>query len=113
MKNLLLAATLAFAFSAAPALVSSAHAGPHAVTKKKKEDKSRAGQTGIEWKVLPGTVEIHIDGKLIGIAKDLDWTKTTPGRHTVRLVNGEDETEMDIGVKKGQTLKFVFEFDNS
>lgn len=100
---------IAAALAAAPALPVSAGEPP---AKKKKDAPARKG-TGIAWHVEPAGVEIYLDGKKIGVAGELEWTASTPGRHTVRLVNGGDETEMDVGLKKGQTLKFTFVFDES
>ena len=97
----------AAALSASAPLLIDAHAAPAPVKKKKAEKKG----TGIEWHVEPGRVRIFLDGKELGTAKEIKWTRHKPGRHTVRLVNGEDETEMDVGLKKGQTLKFHFVFD--
>jgi hypothetical protein len=66
--------------------------------------------TGIQWKVAPETVEVFLDGKKVGIAKELDVTAVKPGKHAVRLVNGEDETEFEVNVKKGQLVPLQFEF---
>ncbi len=98
-----LAAALAFGAFEAPTV----DAKPTTVAKKK----SKKSATGIEWVVMPKSVEIYVDGKKLGTAGELEFSSTKPGRHTVRLVNGEDETEMDIGIKKGQRLKFEFTFD--
>ena len=70
--------------------------------------------TGIEWQVDPGKVVIFLDGKKLGDAESLKGkvSKTRPGKHGVKLINGLDETEMDIQVSKGQTLKFTFTFES-
>ena len=73
--------------------------------------KRKRAITAIEWEIKPAGVIIFLDGKKLGEAGEVKLTKTKPGRHTVRLVNGQDETEMDIGIKRGETLKFAFEFD--
>ena len=70
-------------------------------------------KTGISWQVEPEQVVIYLDGKRLGTAGKLKFTKTRPGKHTVRLTLKKDESEMDIEVKKGQTLKFLFKFDQS
>lgn len=72
--------------------------------------KSKKVETAIAWKVQPSNVVIFMDGKKLGTAGDLQQTPTTPGMHSVRLVNGEDETEMDVKVNKGHVLTFTFEF---
>lgn len=103
------ALALALALGAPAALTTSAHATQTEVADKK----AKHSGTGIEWHVLPKSVQIYLDGKKLGDAGSLEFSKTKPGRHTVRLVNGEDETEMEIGIKKGQRLKFEFTFDDS
>ncbi len=72
--------------------------------------KSKRVETAIAWKVQPATVVIFMDGKKLGTAGDVKQTRTSPGMHSVRLVNGEDETEMDVKVNKGHVLTFTFEF---
>ena len=72
--------------------------------------KAKAAETGIAWKVSPSNVVIHLDGKRLGEAGELTLTETKPGMHTVLLVKGEDETEIDIKVTKGQVLQFSYEF---
>lgn len=68
-------------------------------------------KTGINWEVEPATVVIYLDDKRLGEAGKLKFTDAKPGKHTVKLVNGKDETEAEIVVKKGQSLKFAFSFD--
>jgi hypothetical protein len=71
----------------------------------------KAGETGIEWAVGPAHVMVFLDGKKVGEAGALKFTTTAPGKHTVKLMNGKDETEMEVNVKKGQKVKFEFTFD--
>jgi uncharacterized membrane protein len=54
---------------------------------------------------------VFLDGKKLGTAEKLKFTATKPGSHVVKLMKDKDETEMEIDVKKGQTLKFEFSFD--
>ena len=70
----------------------------------------RRTPTEIQWEVTPASVVVYLDGKRLGQAGDLKRTRTKPGRHTIRLVNGEDETELEIHLEKGRTLRFVLEF---
>ncbi len=74
--------------------------------------KTPAGQTGIEWHIEPDGVEIYLNGKKVGEAGRLAFSPTKPGKHAVRLVRVKDETEIDVEVKKGQTLKFTFKFED-
>jgi hypothetical protein len=71
----------------------------------------KADATGIEWEVSPAHVVVFLDGKRLGEAGALKFTATSPGKHVVKLLNGKDETESDIPLKKGQKLKFVYNFD--
>jgi hypothetical protein len=75
-------------------------------------DKAPADKTGISWEVEPAEVVIMLDGKRIGEAGKLKFTSAKPGKHTIKLMNGKDETEADVVVKKGETLKFTFSFTN-
>lgn len=71
-----------------------------------------AGATGIEWQIEPEGVEIYVDGKKVGEAGKVQFTALKPGKHSVRLVRHKDETEIDVDLKKGQTLKFAFKFED-
>lgn len=70
------------------------------------------GKTGISWEVQPAEVVIYLDDKKIGTAGELKFSEAKPGKHTVKLMRGKDETEMEISVKKGQALKFVYQFED-
>lgn len=72
--------------------------------------KRRKVRTGIRWKILPKSVVTYLDGKKIGQVGKVNVTYTRPGRHTVRLVNGEDEAEFDVKVNKGQILEVNYQF---
>jgi hypothetical protein len=67
--------------------------------------------TGIEWKVTPSSVIIWLDGKKLGEAGSATVTEAKPGKHTIKLVNGGDETEIEIKVNKGQVLQFAYDFE--
>ena len=73
---------------------------------------SKAPKTQIHWLVKPANVEIHLNGKKLGAAQDLKFTRAKPGKHTIRLVNGLDETEFDVKILKNQTLRFEFIFES-
>lgn len=66
--------------------------------------------TGIEWKVTPGSVEIFVDGKRLGTARELGRTRHRPGRHTVVLRRGGDEEEFEVKLIKGLTLRLQYSF---
>lgn len=89
---------------AAPAL---AHLAPASA-----EETEVQAKTGIAWQVSPEQVIIFLDDKKLGTAGQLKFTDAKPGKHTVRLVRGKDETEMDVNVKKGEALSFVYQFED-
>ena len=105
VNRILVSASFIAAITFAPGAPSAV--ASHPVPVKKNVKKVR---TGIHWTIAPSSVEIFVDGKKLGRAKDLDTTRTKPGTHTVRLVNGEDETEFDVMVKKGQIVELRYEF---
>lgn len=85
---------------------------PHAVAAEPTADKkAAANKTGISWKIEPAHVVVFLDGKKLGEAGSLGFTTTGPGKHSVKLTKGDDETEMDVTVKKGEVLQVSFSFD--
>lgn len=70
----------------------------------------RRTPTAIQWEVRPASVVVYLDDKKLGLAGDLELTPTAPGRHTIRLVNGRDESEMEVEVTRGHILRFVLDF---
>jgi|JI102314A2RNA_FD_contig_41_4097486_length_510_multi_2_in_0_out_0_1 hypothetical protein len=87
-------------------------AAPDAVQAEGKEGKANEGKTGIAWEVQPAEVVIFVDDKRIGTAGELKFTEAKPGKHTVKLMRNKDETEMEVNVKKGQAIKFVYQFED-
>jgi len=67
-------------------------------------------RTGVEFSVVPGSVQIEVDGKAVGVAKAVGFVKLAPGRHKVRLVRGGDEIELELEVRKDQVIQFTYEF---
>jgi hypothetical protein len=78
----------------------------------KKAEAKKAVETGIAWKIEPGTVTVYLDDKSLGAASTLGTTETKPGPHVIRLVNGGDETEFEVRVKKGEVLQVEYEFSD-
>ncbi|MBI4820878.1 MAG: hypothetical protein HY791_31730 [Deltaproteobacteria bacterium] len=103
--------TLTRTLFALPVALSLLAGGSVAVAGPEKAPATKKAATGIEWVVAPKEVVIYLDGKKIGTAGDLSVTETRPGKHEVRLVHGEDETEMDVNVEKGKVLRFEFAFE--
>jgi uncharacterized protein YfaP (DUF2135 family) len=68
-------------------------------------------KTGLELRITPGDVEIFINGKRRGLASEVDFVATGPGRHAIRLVRGGDEFEAEIPVSKGQIVEFSYQFE--
>ncbi|MEM1022447.1 MAG: hypothetical protein AAGD10_16725 [Myxococcota bacterium] len=71
---------------------------------------AETARTGVEFSVEPGSVEIQVNGKSVGRAKDVSFVKLAPGRHKVRLVRGGDEIQLELQVSKGQVVQFTYEF---
>jgi hypothetical protein len=97
----MLALVMMWALSATPTLDGVAHA-PVA--------KAPRTKTGIEFSVSPGSVSIYIDDRKVGAAADVRFVPTKPGLHTVKLQRGEDTTELQLQVKKGEVVQFNYEF---
>ena len=72
--------------------------------------KAKKQPTGIAWKVTPGSVEIFVDGKRLGTARELGRTRHRPGRHTIVLRRGGDEEEFEVKLIKGLTLRLEYSF---
>jgi hypothetical protein len=108
VRRTILSSLTVLAFSAG--LAASVQAAPQLGQPPQPVKKAAKSPTGFRWKVSPSTVEIFLDGKKLGTAKHLTVSKTKPGMHTVRLVNGEDEAEFDVNVKKGQLVNLSYEF---
>lgn len=108
----ILGALLGVAFFAGSLLLPGTSPQLPTASAEESKKKAPAGGTGIEWHVEPEGVEIYLNGKKIGEAGRISFTPTKPGKHAVRLVRVKDETEIDVEVKKGQTLKFTFKFED-
>lgn len=93
MRRIFLMFLVLFTFSALPAFAV----------------KPRA-ETGIQWTVSPPEAVVFLDGKKLGTAGNLKFTKATPGKHTIKLTKGGDEAELEVKVTKGQVLQFNYSF---
>lgn len=62
--------------------------------------------------VQPETAVIYVDGKKKGTAKKQITLAVTPGNHRVKVVNGGDEHEEVIAVKKGETKTWQWAFED-
>lgn len=71
---------------------------------------AETARTGVEFAVEPGSVQIEVDDKVVGLAKDVSFVKLAPGRHKVRLVRGGDEIQLELQVSKDQVVQFTYEF---
>ncbi len=92
--------------------VDDARPGKGDMAESKKAETKKAVETGIAWKIQPGTVTVYLDDKSLGAASALGTTETKPGAHVIRLVNGGDETEFEVRVKKGEVLQVEYEFSD-
>ena len=73
---------------------------------------SATRSTGIEFQVTPPSVVIFLDGRRLGSADKVSHVPTKPGRRVVRLKRGPDETEMELLLTRGKTLKFAYDFSD-
>lgn len=69
--------------------------------------------TALVFEIEPDSVVIHVDGKRKGTAGKVKKVPVNPGRHLVRLVNDRDETEFEVKVRKGESLKVQYMFEDS
>jgi len=77
-------------------------------------DPKTSRKTGsIAWKVTPAHVVVWLDGKKLGGAGSLTVTSAKAGKHIVKLVRDKSETEMELTVKAGETVRFEFEFEGA
>lgn len=66
--------------------------------------------TRIQFEVTPPAVAIFLDGRRLGLAREVDAVRVKPGRRVVRLVRDGDETEVELAVSRGRTVRFAFDF---
>lgn len=66
--------------------------------------------TRIQFEVTPPSVQIFLDGRRLGAASEVGDVRVKPGRRVVRLVRGGDETELELQVSRGRTVRFAYEF---
>ena len=71
---------------------------------------ARRRPTRIEFKVTPGSVVIFLDGRRLGTASKVGTVRSRPGRRRVRLKRGADETEFELELRRGETLRFDYDF---
>lgn len=75
--------------------------------------KSPATPTQLKLDVKPSSAVIYVDGKRKGTAAKVHVVKLSPGRHTIRIVNGLDEHSEVVSLKRGESKiwQWVFEDD--
>ncbi|MEL6183160.1 MAG: hypothetical protein AAFU79_00955 [Myxococcota bacterium] len=66
--------------------------------------------TRIHFEVTPPAVAIFLDGRRLGLAREVEAVRVKPGRRVVRLVRDGDETEVELAVTRGRTVRFAFDF---
>jgi hypothetical protein len=116
MHRLALILVMLFSFAALPERAMGA-GGPIAISGPVAEPSQpvaakKEGKTGIEWAVSPSDAIVFLDGKKLGEAGKLEGkvTSANPGKHSIKLVKGGDEQEMDVKVTKGQVVRVEFSF---
>ena len=62
--------------------------------------------------VGPDPTDVYIDGKKRGTSDKVKEVAVEPGAHIVRLVHSGDEHEDQVILKKGQSVKFEWKFED-
>jgi hypothetical protein len=97
-------------YVAAAALLSSS--APAFAGKADKAAASGGKKTVLVLNIGPDPTEIYVDGKKKGTSDKIKELPLEPGNHVVRLVHGGDEHEDMVTIKKGQSLKFEWKFED-
>ncbi len=70
-------------------------------------------KTQLKLEITPATSVVYVDGKRRGTGGKLTRAFTVePGRHTLKLVNGRDEHQESISVKKGESKVWQWAFED-
>lgn len=73
---------------------------------------SAAKKTQLKIEVKPVAAIVYVDGKRQGSGAKPIVLSVQPGRHTIRIVHNKDEHEEVIAVKKGETTKWAWAFED-
>ena len=69
-------------------------------------------KTQLQIEVKPVSAVVYVDGKRMGSGAKPIVLSVDPGRHTIRIVHNRDEHQEVIAVKKGETTKWAWAFED-
>jgi hypothetical protein len=69
-------------------------------------------KTQLKIEVKPANAVIYVDGKRRGTGAKPIVLPVEPGKHTIRIVHNRDEHQEVIVVKKGETTKWSWAFED-
>ena len=73
---------------------------------------SATKKTQLNIQVKPASAVVYVDGKRQGSGAKPIVLSVQPGRHTIRIVHKKDEHEEVIAVKKGETTRWAWAFED-
>lgn len=74
--------------------------------------KSGPKKTQLIIEVKPAAAVVYVDGKRIGTGSKIQTLTVQPGRHTIKIVHNRDEHQEVLMVKKGETTKWSWAFED-
>jgi hypothetical protein len=69
-------------------------------------------KTQLKIEVKPTSAVVYVDGKRQGSGAKPIVLTVSPGKHTIRIVHNKDEHQEVIAVKKGETTKWAWAFED-
>ncbi len=69
-------------------------------------------KTLLKIEVRPASAIVYVDGKRKGTGAKAMSLPVEPGRHTIRIVQGRDEHQEVVAVKKGETTNWSWTFED-
>jgi hypothetical protein len=69
-------------------------------------------KTQLTIDIKPETAVVYVDGKKKGTGKKPITLTVKPGRHQLRIVNNKDEHSETVVVKKGESKKWEWAFED-
>jgi hypothetical protein len=69
-------------------------------------------KTLLKIEVRPASAIVYVDGKRKGTGAKAMSLSVEPGRHTIRIVQGRDEHQEVVAVKKGETTNWSWTFED-
>ncbi len=74
--------------------------------------KAAPKKTQLKIEVKPATAVVYVDGKRIGTGSKPHILTVEPGNHTIKIVHNRDEHQEILVVKKGETTKWSWAFED-